>query len=138
MEATQSTTASISPSTSVSQTTNEPSPALLEASRVMFTNLSDYLQSELQVAAEDFKLLENMNNVTLEKYVEMTNTAQSLSTFMEDLQKKYAEFEPYIQKINQIDTNVAELESTVQLLDDYSKRLEEKFKKLVAQKKEAA
>ena len=70
--------------------------------------------------------------------------AQNLTTFMTDLQKKCEwkkslfknffdylcnwpyldkEFEPYVQKINQIDTNVTELERTVQLLDEYTKRL---------------
>ena len=48
MEGTQPNTSSLPPSTSNQQSSNEPSPALLEASKVMFTNLSDYLQSELQ------------------------------------------------------------------------------------------
>lgn len=33
------------------------------------------------------------------------------------------EFDPYLKKIDEIDSNVNELEHTVQLLDDYTKRL---------------
>ncbi len=33
------------------------------------------------------------------------------------------EFDPYVKKIDQIDANVSELEHTVYLLDEYSKRL---------------
>lgn len=50
--------------------------------------------------------------------------------------KKDAEFEPYLKKIEEIDGNVNELEHTVQLLDEYTRRLEEKFKKLALQRKE--
>jgi hypothetical protein len=124
-----------------------------------------------------------MNKVTTDKYKQMTQMAQTLTHFMEDLQKRCKnlfvmgiifiidrnlfvvilfhvllfyiilffffffyvlfffcislfyfyyfffnfildkEFEPYVQKINQIDSNVSELERTVLLLDEYTKRL---------------
>jgi len=109
---------------------------LIDATRVMFGNVSEYLKSELQATSLDFELLRNMNDATKEKYSELNTVAKNLSLFLEDLQKKYRDFEPYLKKIDQIDTNVSELEHTVQLLDDYTKRLE-KFKKLAAQRKEA-
>jgi len=110
---------------------------LIESTKLMFKNVSEYLKSELQATSLDFQLLENMNEVTKQKYTELNTVANNLSVFLEDLQKKYRDFEPYLKKIEQIDNNVGELENTVQLLDEYTKRLEEKFKKLVAQRKEA-
>jgi len=47
-------------------------------------------------------------------------------------QSKDAEFKPYLEKIDEIDASVTELERTVVLLDDYTKRLEKKFKHLKA------
>ncbi len=35
------------------------------------------------------------------------------------------EFEPYVSKIEQLDTSLGELESSVMLLDEYTKRLGE-------------
>jgi len=111
---------------------------ITQATKAMFDNLGEYTKGELEASSSDFRLLETMNTITLEKYKEMTATAQGLTAFMQDIQKKYEEFEPYLKKIDQIDANVSELEHTVFLLDEYSKRLEEKFKRLAAQKKEVA
>jgi hypothetical protein len=49
-----------------------------------------YNTDQRLVTSEDFKLLENMNVVTKEKYAEMTEVAKGLTLFMEDLQKKCA------------------------------------------------
>eukprot|EP01116_Phalansterium_solitarium_P010063 TRINITY_DN24474_c0_g1_i1.p1 TRINITY_DN24474_c0_g1~~TRINITY_DN24474_c0_g1_i1.p1 ORF type:complete len:151 (-),score=35.36 TRINITY_DN24474_c0_g1_i1:101-520(-) len=110
--------------------------ALVANTTDMFNKVYEYFQSELEGTVEDFTLLENMNTATKEKYAEMTLVAKALTTFMENLQNKYKDFEPYLRKIEEIDNNVGELERTVGLLDDYTKRLEEKFKKLAAQKRE--
>jgi biogenesis of lysosome-related organelles complex 1 subunit 2 len=118
-------------------TLEERKAQLTESTQTMFDNVSKYLQAELQATSEDFKLLETMNNVTREKYKDMTEITKNLTAFMDEMQKKYAEFEPYLKKIDEIDANVNELEHTVQLLDDYTRRLEEKFKKLALQRKEA-
>src|SRR5690348_14142629 len=73
---------------------------LIENTKTMFANLADYLTGELQgrnllltffyfkATSEDFLLLEKMNNVTKDKYVDMTSITKGLTSFMEDLQKK--------------------------------------------------
>jgi len=80
--------------------------------------------------SEDYKLLENMNVVTKEKYGEMTTMAGKLGESMKLLQEKYKTFQPYLEKIDEIDASVTDLEKTVVLLDEYTQRLEEKFKHL--------
>jgi len=96
----------------------------------MFTNIAAYLKGELTATTNDYKLLANMNSVSSTKYMEMSEVARGLTSFMKDLQQKYEDFKPYLDKIDEIDVNVAELEKTVALLDDYSKRLEWKFKNI--------
>jgi len=107
-----------------------------EMTQIMFTAMAEYVKGELNVTVEDFKLMEAMNKVTQDKYTEMTAVTKALQTFMQELQKKYQEFQPYLEKIDQIDSSVTELEHSVQMLDDYTKRLEEKFKKVALQRKE--
>jgi hypothetical protein len=61
---------------------------LIDQTKIMFANVADYLKAELQTTNEDFLLLEKMNSVTKEKYVEMASITTGLTSFMEDLQKK--------------------------------------------------
>ena len=58
--------------------------------------------------------------------------------FLTHLPHSDDEFLPQVAKINDVEKNVAELEQTVLMLDDFTKRLEEKFRKVAAQRREAA
>jgi len=100
----------------------------------MFRNIAAYLKGELTATTNDYKLLANMNAVCSNKYTEMSEVASGLTSFMKDLQQKYQDFKPYLDKIDEIDANVSELEKTVVLLDEYSKRLEWKFKKILTRR----
>jgi len=103
---------------------------LINSTQTLFRTLSDYLRGELMATSEDYKLLENMNVVTKDKYGEMTSMAAKLGESMKLLQEKYKTFQPYLEKIDEIDSSVTDLEKTVVLLDEYTQRLEEKFKHL--------
>jgi len=92
--------------------------------------LTNYLQSELLVTSEDYKLLYQMNTSTKEKYVGMTKLSTQLVAGMTELQTKYKTFQPYLVKIDEIETSVNELEKTVLLLDEYTRKLEAKFQYL--------
>jgi biogenesis of lysosome-related organelles complex 1 subunit 2 len=96
---------------------------LINSTKELFSNVEKYLQGEITATSEDYKLLETMNNMTKEKYVDMTNTAHGLVEYMTLLQQKYTEFQPYLNKIDEIETSVNELEKTVALLDQYTLRL---------------
>ncbi|KAF2070081.1 hypothetical protein CYY_008607 [Polysphondylium violaceum] len=96
----------------------------------MFTKVTNYLNGELSTTVADYNLLIQMNNVTAAKYQDMTNQTKGLSLFMSDLKSKYEEFQPYLDKISDLDKNVTDLEKTVLLLDEYTKRLETKIKNI--------
>jgi len=100
---------------------------LEEKTKEMFENLKVFLNNEFLATTEEYKLLQQMNAVTRDKYLEMTNVASLLTKEMADLQQKYNDFSPYLTKIDEIDASVSELEKAVVLLDDYTKRLEAKF-----------
>ncbi|PRP84933.1 hypothetical protein PROFUN_07587 [Planoprotostelium fungivorum] len=116
---------------------NEPSDSLVNATRTMFTNVATYIKGEFDATSEDLMLLEAMNKCSRDKYTEMAKVVQNLNAFMEDYKKKQQELEPYLNKLEQVGDNLAELEHTAILLDEYTKRLEEKFKKLAIAKREA-
>ncbi|EGG18344.1 biogenesis of lysosome-related organelles complex-1 [Cavenderia fasciculata] len=96
----------------------------------MFTKVSKYLSGELATTLADYNLLVQMNNVTSAKYHDMTEITKGLTLYMNDLKIQYEQFQPYIEKINDLDKNVTDLEKTVQVIDEYTKRLENKFKNI--------
>ena len=96
----------------------------------LFANLSLAMQSDLRLAAEDYKLLSAMNGAAADKYENMQEVLLNLSKHVQDLKSKYKSFEPYLAKVDEICENVTQIEQTVILLDDYTTRLEAKFKSL--------
>ncbi|XP_028404906.1 biogenesis of lysosome-related organelles complex 1 subunit 2-like [Dendronephthya gigantea] len=110
---------------------DEIKPATLEEScRNMFTNISEYLQCELNASLDDYELLEKLNQLTKEKYDEMDNTTKTLITRMKQINEKYEKLKPYLDMIDKVDASVTSLEAAAQKLDTYSKELEARFKKL--------
>jgi len=105
---------------------------------------------------EDYRLLENMNKATSDKYSDMKNIASNVARTMTDLNEKCKyilymlcslsnisshskkvcfcpsdqSLQPYLDQINQIEDSVSKLEQAAFKLDAYSKRLENKFKSL--------
>ncbi|CAG8699403.1 1208_t:CDS:2, partial [Ambispora leptoticha] len=71
----------------------------------MFAKVANYLKTEMLATTEDFKLLENMNHVTRDRYKEMSGMAQNLM------------------QIDEICEQVDYLEKVTIELDDYSKEL---------------
>eukprot|EP00824_Muranothrix_gubernata_P014618 TRINITY_DN3029_c0_g1_i3.p1 TRINITY_DN3029_c0_g1~~TRINITY_DN3029_c0_g1_i3.p1 ORF type:complete len:158 (+),score=18.81 TRINITY_DN3029_c0_g1_i3:22-474(+) len=122
--------------------------AYIHATRTMFQALNKYLRGELNcalvcvrkmflalrtlcaVTLEDYLLLERMNRVATQKYNEMADYAEGLGTFIAIMQAKYDSLRPYLDQIDEIDARVTQLEQVVNLLNDYTKRLEQRFKSL--------
>ncbi|XP_041364686.1 biogenesis of lysosome-related organelles complex 1 subunit 2-like [Gigantopelta aegis] len=107
-----------------------PPANVVSLCRDTFQKTADYLRGELEGTAEDYKLLEKMNKVTLTKYSEMKHIALNVATALQELNEKYVSLQPYLDQIDQIEESVAGLEQAAYNLDQYSKRLEEKFKSL--------
>ena len=78
----------------------------------------------------DYQLLERMNLRAAEKYKNMADHADSLVIAREKMVKKYEDFRPYMDQIDELDSNVADLEEVVQRLDEYTQRLEARFKEI--------
>eukprot|EP00008_Paramoeba_atlantica_P007007 CAMPEP_0201489110 /NCGR_PEP_ID=MMETSP0151_2-20130828/21029_1 /ASSEMBLY_ACC=CAM_ASM_000257 /TAXON_ID=200890 /ORGANISM="Paramoeba atlantica, Strain 621/1 / CCAP 1560/9" /LENGTH=128 /DNA_ID=CAMNT_0047874591 /DNA_START=6 /DNA_END=392 /DNA_ORIENTATION=- len=101
---------------------------LRELSSKVFENVGDYLNAEFTACSEDFKLLEDMNRVSTEKYAKMADKAVLLGKEMDLIQKKYEEMKPYLQQIDEIDAAVDELQTTVEALDIYTQRLDSRLR----------
>mmetsp|Transcript_16042 Transcript_16042/g.18152 ORF Transcript_16042/g.18152 Transcript_16042/m.18152 type:complete len:226 (-) Transcript_16042:1196-1873(-) len=92
----------------------------------MFEKLGDYAKLEVEGSLSELKCLEQMNRVTAAKYSEMLSTAEGLKAFQEGLFKKYDELSPVFAEIDKLEKSVLEFERITELLDQYSKRLDEK------------
>ncbi|XP_072038957.1 biogenesis of lysosome-related organelles complex 1 subunit 2-like [Amphiura filiformis] len=101
-----------------------------ELTRDMFSKMTDYLRGDLASTAEDYKLLEQMNRLTTDKYGEMKQMGLEIGKSMKDLNDKYRNIQPYLDQIDQVEESVANLEQAALRLEAYSKRLEAKFKQL--------
>ncbi|XP_054166377.1 biogenesis of lysosome-related organelles complex 1 subunit 2-like [Oppia nitens] len=109
---------------------NRDEMALKAKSDVMFDKTSDYLKAELDLTLDDYKLLEQMNNATTNKYKEMTTATEKLAKTVDQMNDKYKTLLPNLSLIDTIEQKVQKLEDMAYAIDAYSKRLESKFKQL--------
>merc|ERR1712083_138026 len=107
-------------------------PQLNQLASSMFSKTADWIAGELESTSAEYQLLEQMNRVTCTKYTDMRQVTQNVSKGVADLNNKYAELQPFLEQIDQIDESVSRLEQAAYKLDAYSKRLEAKFKTLEA------
>ncbi|GBB85678.1 hypothetical protein RclHR1_12160003 [Rhizophagus clarus] len=115
---------------SASDGTGNKSQNVSKLTEEMFSKVGEYLKGEVLATTEDYKLLETMNKVTRDRYKEMSGMAQNLVVEMAKLQKIYSDFEPYVQQIDEICDQVDFLEKVALELDEYSKDLESRLKKI--------
>ncbi|XP_048763903.2 biogenesis of lysosome-related organelles complex 1 subunit 2-like isoform X2 [Ostrea edulis] len=107
-----------------------PPPDVVQLCRETFQKSAEYLHGELEGTIEDYKLLEALNRITITKYTDMKELTENISKGLQDLNDKYSNLRPFLDQITQIDENVTALEQAAYKLDNYSKRLESKFKAL--------
>ncbi|XP_067140051.1 biogenesis of lysosome-related organelles complex 1 subunit 2 [Centruroides vittatus] len=103
---------------------------LNELATIMFERTGEYLHEELAATLDDYRLLEEMNRVTITKYSDMKQIAANVSKALKDLNEKYKCLKPYLEQIDQVEESVTKLEQVAYKLDAYSKRLEARFKLL--------
>uniref|UniRef100_A0A6U2E2M3 Biogenesis of lysosome-related organelles complex 1 subunit 2 n=2 Tax=Hemiselmis andersenii TaxID=464988 RepID=A0A6U2E2M3_HEMAN len=119
-----------------SETAHQPpsnnKEAMQHATRDMFVKVSDYVQGEVAATSQDYKLLEAMHAATTEKFQSLTTQASSLSSDMGTLQQKTKELQPVLDQVDVLEASVSELHETANMLDAYSKRVEAKYKDLMA------
>lgn len=120
----------LSTSTSSFEALDPHDPQLNHLATVMFNKSADWITGELGATVEDYQLIEKMNKVTTTKYSDMVQIAANIAKGMSQLNEKYQELQPYLDQIDQIDESVSRLEQAAFKLDNYSKKLEAKFKSL--------
>ncbi|KAF9208616.1 biogenesis of lysosome- organelles complex 1 subunit 2 [Haplosporangium sp. Z 27] len=92
-------------------------------SQDMFRKIADYVKAEMLATGEDYKLLENMNVLTKERYSELAVAAQELIQEVGKLRTTYSDFEPYLARIDDISQQAETISNIAAELDEYTKSL---------------
>ena len=105
-------------------------PDVEQLSKNLFKATAGYAQADLQVTLDEYALLAKMNDVSADKYNELKNSADSLAKSLSDLNANYERLVPFLDKISKLEDQVVNLERLAYSLDNYSKRLEARFRSL--------
>ncbi|XP_055909515.1 biogenesis of lysosome-related organelles complex 1 subunit 2 [Eupeodes corollae] len=124
----------LSTSTSSFEALDPHDPNLSKLATKMFRKTEEYITNELNAPLEDYKLLEDMNKVTISKYSEMKHVAEGLNLSTNDLNDKFQQLIPLMQQIHEISDTVDKLEAAAYKLDAYSVALENRVKSVLQRK----
>jgi len=120
----------LSTSTSSFEALDPHDPQLNHLASLMFNKTADWISSELETTADEYKLIQQMNQCTAGKYSDMQQITGNIAKGVTQLNEKYTELQPCLDQIDQIDESVERLYQAAIKLDAYSKRLEAKYKEL--------
>ncbi|RUS23533.1 biogenesis of lysosome-related organelles complex-1 subunit 2-domain-containing protein [Jimgerdemannia flammicorona] len=99
----------------------DPKEHVTRLTEDMFKKVAEYMRGELMATSDDYRLLETMNNVTRDKYSDMSALAQTLMGEMSKVQTTYVDFSRYVVQIDEVSKQIDYLEQVANELDDYSK-----------------
>lgn len=100
------------------------------ASADLSAHLLNYVSAELDVNAESYECLHELNLTATERYRGMCDGVRRAQETVEQLSARHAELQPLLQQVGEVEVNVSKLEHVVSRLDDYTKRLEHRFRAL--------
>ncbi|KAK2964980.1 putative biogenesis of lysosome-related organelles complex 1 subunit 2 [Blattamonas nauphoetae] len=84
----------------------------------------------MNMSHDDFTLLAQMNDIVEKKYAASADELEKGNEILTQVFEKLQLFKPQFDQIDQIEQSLTTLEQLVKTLDDYSKLLELRFKKL--------
>ncbi|XP_071033950.1 biogenesis of lysosome-related organelles complex 1 subunit 2 isoform X3 [Parasteatoda tepidariorum] len=103
----------------------------------MFQKSAEYIEAELAVAQDDYKLLTELNKECDMTYAGLRKIGGNLNKQLKEMTEKHLDFrekdaalKPYLEMIDSINESTSKLEAVAYMMDAYTKRLEAKFKSL--------
>ncbi|EKX54077.1 hypothetical protein GUITHDRAFT_150145 [Guillardia theta CCMP2712] len=97
----------------------------------MMEKVMKQMKGDMLAASEEYNLLDKMQTTTEAKMKELVSATSNINENLETLEKKKKELNPLLDQITDLETSVDELLNTAQLLDDYSKKIESKYKEII-------
>jgi len=108
--------------------TDPVNDTLLHMTHETFDRLTKYMSGELQASAEDFLLLERLNEIAVDRYKNINNKALAIKHCLNELQEEVKVLEPQLKQIDELYTNVMQLDTVIRALDTYTLDLEKQFR----------
>uniref|UniRef100_A0A1I7YMI1 Biogenesis of lysosome-related organelles complex 1 subunit 2 n=1 Tax=Steinernema glaseri TaxID=37863 RepID=A0A1I7YMI1_9BILA len=96
----------------------------------MHNKVSMYIQGQIEGTIDDYKLLEDMNKTSAQRYADMKQVTKRVSEKINELNKKAEDIRPYLEQIDEIDQATKRLEEATAVLDNYVLGLETRFRSL--------
>lgn len=100
------------------------------ASADMSAHLLDYISAELDVNAESYECLHELNLAATDRYRGMCDGVRRAHETVAQLSARHAALQPLLRQVGEVEAHVSELEHVVARLDEYTKRLEHRFRAL--------
>ena len=97
----------------------------------MFENVGAAIRGEFTPAILEYQLLAKMNKVASDNYQNMADFAQGVAVFVESLKAKHTELLPAVERIDEMESEVAQMEAIVQQIDNFSKSLESRVNRVI-------
>lgn len=134
--------ASVSIDCPLSPTGPAASGEVHSAAQEAFERTKEFVQGQLECSLEDYRALQDMNQVTTQRYQDMHQVAQNISGRLAQLNVKCEcgrgwhtslcladeALRPYLAQVDEIDKCSKELEATVEVLEKYLNSLETRLK----------
>merc|ERR1719262_1729388 len=98
-------------------------PCLMKMGRIA-EDEGEAIRAEFTPAILEYQLLAKMNKVASDNYQNMADFAQGVAVFVESLKAKHTELLPAVERIDEMESEVSQMEAIVQQIDTFSKSLE--------------
>ena len=98
----------------------------------MFENVGEAIRGEFTPAILEYQLLAKMNKVASDNFQNMADFAQGVAVFVESLKAKHTELLPAVERIDEMESEVSQMEAIVKQIDTFSKSLESRVNRVIA------